>query len=53
MIELKFARVPETQKRFKTELLSDFADYGANAGVDHVVVLVYDPEQISPAPTRE
>lgn len=49
MIELKFARVPEDQKRFKTELLSDFADYGANAGVDHLVVLVYDPEHKLPA----
>ena len=49
MVELKFARIPEDQKRFKTELLSDFADYGANPGVDYLVVLVYDPEHKLPA----
>lgn len=49
MIELKFARVPEDQKRFKTELLTDFADYGANTGVDYLIVLVYDPEHKLPA----
>jgi hypothetical protein len=45
MVELKYVRKPGDQKKIKTELLTDFADYGANAEVDYVVVLVYDPQQ--------
>jgi hypothetical protein len=49
MIELKFVRRPENQKRIKSELLTDFADYGANPEVDFIIALVYDPEHHLPA----
>lgn len=31
---------------------TDFADYGANPEVDHVIALVYDPAQQLPAPVQ-
>jgi REase_DpnII-MboI len=44
MIELKFARDPKDQKKFKQELAADLLDYGANSECDHVVALIYDPQ---------
>lgn len=46
MVELKFARRKSDLKKFKGELLTDIRDYGANPGVDVVVVLVYDPNHV-------
>lgn len=44
MVELKYVRKAADQRRIKSELLTDFADYGANGEVDFVVVLIYDPQ---------
>ena len=46
MVELKFARRKSDLKKLKGELLTDLRDYGGNAVVDVVVVLVYDPNQV-------
>jgi len=43
MIEMKYVRASGDQSKIKGELLRDFADYGTYAGVDYVIVLVYDP----------
>lgn len=43
MVELKYVRGPNDQKKMKTQLLTDFADYGANNEVECVFALVYDP----------
>jgi hypothetical protein len=52
MIELKYVRKPDDQKAIKSALLTDFADYGANPLVDHVIALVYDPSHQLPAPVQ-
>ena len=52
MIELKYVRKPEDQKTIKGALLTDFADYGANSEVDHVIALIYDPSHQLPAPVQ-
>lgn len=44
MIELKYARDPKDQKKFKQELATDLLDYGANGECDFVVALIYDPQ---------
>lgn len=52
MIELKYVRRPDDQKKIKTELVTDLRDYGANPGVNYVVALVYDPNHQLPAPVQ-
>ncbi|MGO9547296.1 MAG: hypothetical protein ACLPPF_21200 [Rhodomicrobium sp.] len=49
MLELKYVHKASDQKKVKYELLTDFADYGANAEVDSVVVLIYDPQHLMEA----
>ena len=44
MIELKYARDPKDQKKFKHDLAADLLDYGANSECDYVVALIYDPQ---------
>ena len=46
MIELKYARRAGDGKKIKSELALDFVGYGGNAGVDHLVCLVYDPNHV-------
>lgn len=44
MVELKYVRSANDQKKIKQELLADLGDYGGNPQVDYVLVLIYDPE---------
>lgn len=44
MIELKYVRKANDAKKIKTELATDFLDYGNNPLVDTVICLVYDPD---------
>jgi hypothetical protein len=50
MIELKYARKATDAKKFKTELATDFLDYGANPQVRRVIFLVYDPKSVIKGP---
>jgi hypothetical protein len=50
MVELKWVRSANDQRRIKGELLSDLGDYGGNPLVDRVLFLVYDPEHHLEAP---
>ena len=50
MIELKYARKATDAKKFKTELATDFLDYGANPQVRRVICLVYDPKGVIKGP---
>lgn len=50
MIELKYVRKAGDAKKLKTELATDFLDYGKNPQVDHVICLVYDPGQALKTP---
>lgn len=50
MIELKYARKATDAKKFKTELATDFLDYGGNPQVRRVICLVYDPKSVIKAP---
>jgi len=50
MIELKYVRKAGDAKKLKSELATDFLDYGKNPQVDHVICLVYDPGQTLKAP---
>lgn len=43
MVELKYVRKATDAKKIKSELATDFLDYGNNPQVDHVICLVYDP----------
>jgi len=43
MVELKYVRKATDAKKIKTELATDFLDYGSNPQVDHVICLIYDP----------
>jgi REase_DpnII-MboI len=52
MIELKYVRKESDQAKIKGELAKDLLDYGANPEVDHLCVLVYDPEQKLPHPVQ-
>lgn len=49
MIELKYARKASDAKKVKTELATDFVDYGGNPLVKRMVSLVYDPGNVLPA----
>lgn len=44
MVELKFVRGSKDIKKVKSELATDLLDYGSNPLVDHVICLVYDPQ---------
>src|SRR5690349_9010187 len=48
MIELKYARKASDAKKIKTELATDFIDYGGNVLVKRIVSLVYDPGYVLP-----
>ncbi|MGX5851377.1 PD-(D/E)XK nuclease domain-containing protein [Mesorhizobium sp. PL10] len=50
MVELKYVRKAADAKKIKTELATDFLDYGKNPQVDHVICLVYDPGQVLKTP---
>jgi hypothetical protein len=50
MIELKYVRKAGDVKKLKSELATDFLDYGKNPQVDHVICLIYDPDQTLKAP---
>ncbi|MER9259472.1 hypothetical protein [Mesorhizobium sp. M0619] len=43
LVELKYVRKATDAKKIKSELATDFLDYGKNPQVDHVICLVYDP----------
>lgn len=49
MIELKYARKASDGKKIKTELATDYVDYGGNALVKRLISLVYDPGYVLPA----
>lgn len=46
MVELKYVRKATDAAKVKKELAVDLIDYGGNAMVDTVVVLIYDPKQV-------
>lgn len=50
MIELKYVRKAGDAKKVKSELATDFLDYGKNPQVDHVICLIYDPSQALKTP---
>lgn len=43
MIELKYVRKSSDVRKIKSELATDFLDYGNNPQVSRVICLVYDP----------
>ncbi|MEH2567753.1 hypothetical protein [Bradyrhizobium sp. AZCC 2289] len=49
MIELKYVRKAEDQKKIKQELADDLVNYGANPEVDRVFFLIYDPDSVLPS----
>jgi hypothetical protein len=49
MIELKYARTADDQKKIKLELADDLINYGANSEVDNVFFVVYDPHSVLPS----
>lgn len=46
MIELKFVRQATDARKIKTEFATDLLDYGKNPQVNHVILLVYDPNSV-------
>jgi REase_DpnII-MboI len=52
MVELKYVRRADDQKKIKTELLTGFEDYAANPQVTRVVALIYDPDHHLPSPVQ-
>jgi hypothetical protein len=51
MVELKFVRKAGDAKKIKTELATDFVDYGGNPQVERIICLVYDPGHALKSPT--
>jgi len=48
MIELKYVRKAEDQRKIKLELADDLINYGRNPEVDKVFFLIYDPKTVLP-----
>lgn len=51
MVELKFVRKATDARKIKSELATDFLDYGKNPQVSHIICLIYDPTHVLKNPS--